>query len=301
MQYAGTDPWQPVPGAAAASRAPLLQQPPGFAAAAPVQLPQHFSLDGKSGGRGYEREFRIDSRSWGNHRALDLAAAPEAFLVWRDRALGYLCRESPDVRKLLVWAEAQTKEGLAAGMEDAAAEFGIADVGKIDYVLFEGIKLVVSDILLTRARACEGHGVELWRRLHSEWKGSAPQLKHANARRFQDPARCTSVAGLWEALPAWERLGEEVEAAGMSMPEWMCSSALEKLLPAGMLDTLVGRPEVATYADKLRWVKSQMEHTRGVVQAKAAAAAHHGGRKDMDVSWPAPTAPLRPSGPWPTR
>ena len=74
---------------------------PGSAWAAPMQLPQHFSLahddgkgggrgyeDGKGGGRGYEREFRIDGRSWGNHRALDLASAPEVFLVWRDRALG---------------------------------------------------------------------------------------------------------------------------------------------------------------------------------------------------------------------
>ena len=154
---------------------PLLQQPPGFvqAAAAAAAPAQHFGIGSPQGkGSGREpRDFRVDSRSWGNHRALDLAAAPEAFLTWRDRALGFLCRESPDVRRLLVWAEAQTKEGLESGMEDAAAEFGVVDVDKVDYVLFEGIKHVVSDLLLTRARACEGHGVELWRRLHCEWRG----------------------------------------------------------------------------------------------------------------------------------
>ena len=45
--------------------------------------------------------------------------------------------------------------------------------------LFEGIKCVIHDSLLVRARPCASSGFELWRRLHSEWEGSAPQLKHA--------------------------------------------------------------------------------------------------------------------------
>ena len=36
------------------------------------------------------REFKVDHRSWGDNRRPDLVAAPDAYLVWRDRALGHL-------------------------------------------------------------------------------------------------------------------------------------------------------------------------------------------------------------------
>jgi hypothetical protein len=148
-----------------------------------------------------------------------------------------------------------------------------------DCVLFEAVKHIIADSLLTRARACDGRGTELWRRLHCEWQGSAPQLKHAKARKYQEPARCATVAGLWEALPEWERLGEEVRAAGLEMPEWMRRAALEKLVPTEMLTTLISRPELDTYSTRVHWVKAQMEHQRGSSQARAVTG-HAAGRRD---------------------
>ena len=44
----------------------------------------------------------------------------------------------------------------------------------------------------------------------------------------------------------WERLGDEVESSGLALPEWTRISALHKLLPATMLETLVSRHEIAT-------------------------------------------------------
>ena len=89
--------------------------------------------------------------------------------------------------------------------------------------------------------------------MHSEWEGSAPQLKHAKARKYQDPVRCPGIAALWEALPEWERLGEEVKASGFDMPDWVRISALEKLVPTDLLGSLVGRPELDTYGKKVHW------------------------------------------------
>ena len=143
---------------------------------------------------------------------------------------------------------------------------------------------MVTDPFLTLSRACEGRGVELWRRIHCEWKGSAPQLKHANAGLYIDPVRLHDAAALWEGLVEWERLGDEVESSGLALPEWTRITSLHKLIPATMLETLVSRPEIATYSEKVRWVRSQMEHTRGVTQAKAAASARHGRKDAMDVS-----------------
>ena len=121
----------------------------------------------------------------------------------------------------------------------------------VDYCLFEGIKYIIADSLLTRARACDGRGIELWRRLHCEWEGSAPRLKQAKARKYQDPARCTSTAVLWEAFPEWERLGEEIKSAGFDAPDWIRVSALEKIVPTDLLSTLVGRPELDSYSKKI--------------------------------------------------
>eukprot|EP00974_Lingulodinium_polyedra_P055991 5384586-Lingulodinium_polyedra.AAC.1 len=103
-----------------------------------------------------------------------------------------------------------------------AAASGVTEcVENISYVLFEAIKFIIHDNLLSRARACDGRGLELWRKLHSEWQGAAPQVVAAKAKRFQDPSRCSSVLQLWEALPAWEQLGAEVVAGGFPLPDWL--------------------------------------------------------------------------------
>jgi hypothetical protein len=216
-------------------------------------------------------EYRVDNRAWGDNRRLDLITQPEGYLIWRDRALGHLSRDRPDVKRLLVWGEKQSAETLAVELGTAAHSFGLLDLASVDYALFEGIKHIVADTLLGRARSCEERGIELWRRLHVEWEGTAPQLRHAKARKYQDPDRCKNVLVLWEALPAWEHLGEEIKAAGFEAPDWVKTSALEKLVPLDLLSVLVGRPELDTYARKLHWVRCQMEHARGASQARAVS------------------------------
>ena len=162
-----------------------------------------------------------------------------------------------------------------------AAGLNIDYVGLVDYTLFEGLKFTLADSLLSRARVCEGHGIELWRRLHCEWEGSAHQLKHAKARKYQDPDRCSTTAALREALPEWERLGEDIKSAGFDAPDWVRISALEKILPADLLNTLVSRPELDTYAKKRHWVKCQMEHARGSLQAQVMSGPAVGkGKRD---------------------
>jgi hypothetical protein len=265
------DPW--AAGAAAAA-------PDPWAAGRAAQSPEgqrHFDIGtpgDKGGGKGmypYPREMRIDARSWGDHKKLDVATSFEAFQVWKDRGLMFLSRERPDVRRLLTWAETQSKDGLEAELPAQAARFGISDLTAVEYATHDGIKVIILDSLLGRARNCVEKGCELWRSLCAEWSGAAPQLKQAKARRYQEPPRCKDVAELWSRLPAWERLGEEVKLSGLEVPEWMRNAALEKLLPAALLGTLVARPELATYAVRLTWVKTQMEHARGLAQATAYA------------------------------
>ncbi len=63
--------------------------------------------------------------------------------------------------------------------------------------------------------------------------------------------------------------GEEIKAAGFEAPDWVKTSALEKLVPMDLLSVLVGRPELDTYARKLHWARCQMEHAHGASQARA--------------------------------
>jgi hypothetical protein len=254
------DPWDHW----AAGRAQQQQQAP----------PQRFSV-GTPADTGYgaprPREFRIDARAWSNHKKLDVGTAFEGFQVWKDRAMTYISRERPDVRRLLMWAETQSKEDLAAQLTSQAAQLGMGDLDAVEYALHDGIKGILEDSLLGRARNCIECGCELWRSLCAEWHGAAPQLKQAKARRYQEPARCKDISELWSRLPAWERLGEEVKLAGLILPEWLCSVALEKLLPAALLATMIARSDLATCPQRVAWVKTQMEHARGIAQATAFA------------------------------
>jgi hypothetical protein len=107
--------------------------------------------------------FSIFNRDWGDNRRLDLVAAPEAFVTWRDRALGHLAKCRPDVRRMLIWAEKQTAPIDEMGEKAGAAETGVTDnPHEVSYVLFEGIKHLIADSLLCRARLCgDGRGLEL--------------------------------------------------------------------------------------------------------------------------------------------
>jgi hypothetical protein len=253
--------------------------PPHYSMASPPGFGGYGDSGGKGEGKGggYPRDLRINSRDWGDHKKLDVATTYDRFQVWKDRAMTHLSKERPDVRALLTWSDKQSQGELEATLGTAAASFGVTDLAAVEYAIHDGIKAIVLDSLLIRARNCAGRGFELWRALSAEWSGAAPQLRDARARSYQEPARCKDVGELWAKLPAWERLGEEVALSNLVLPEWMRNMALEKLLPTQLLSTLVSRTELVEYPVRLSWVKTQMEHARGVAQATAYG---HGSGKD---------------------
>ncbi len=258
--------------------------PPPDAWAAPAAAPQqsqqqpggepqrHSYMNTPGGDGGRPREMRLDARGWGsNQPKLDVGVAIDTFQVWKDRAMMFLSRERPDVRRLLTWAETQSKETLHDGLATQAAHLGIADLANVEYALHDGIKMTIMDSLLGRARICNERGCELWRSLCAEWSGAAPQLQMAKAKRFQYPAPCKNMLDLWSRLPQWERLGEEVELSGFPVPLWSKMVALDQLLPTQLADALTSRAstgsELKEFPARLAWVKVQMEHSRGIEQA----------------------------------
>ena len=304
--FARQDPWQnygPLRGGAAAFQphpqalqqpAPLLATPPGvpqqvpqsaMPLGSPAQLPQ--SVPWATGQQhqqqqpGPHRDFRIDSRGWSSHqKPLDAGVSAEAFQVWRERALVFLAQGRQDVRRLLTWAEGETAAEVLARATDQSQ---MPDFEKVNFALHGAIMGIIGDSLLGRARCSNEHGALLWRNLCTEWAGSAPQYRHAKAKQFQDPPRAKDMTALWAALPAWERLGEEVRTAGFDLPEWVKSAALEKLIPLELLRTLISRPELDSLNARLAWIRSQMEHARGSAQMLALAGGGRGKDASGDV------------------
>ena len=297
----GTDPWQSfmrvARGAAALPGAAGSAVPPAAASGGPMPWPPAATRDqtvlpqeaSRNQGGGGESRYRVENRNWGDNKKLDLLLTPEAYVTWRDRAMDHLAKERPDIRRLLAWAEKEnkaiTREDEARGAQKEGVFENIADVS---YVLFGAIKHIIHDNLLCRARVCgDGNGLELWRKLHSEWEGAAPQVITAKAKRFQDPVKCTTVLQLWERLPYWEQLGAEITTGGYPLPDWLRANSLEKLVPDDMLKIIVGRPELSAYTPKMEWIRAQIEHAKSVERAREVdgrGAAGKGKKEDsMDV------------------
>jgi hypothetical protein len=266
------DAWAQRPQAAAPPGVGCGASPQGWRQGPPhydISSPPGFGGGGGGKGGGFPRDLRINTRDWGDHRKLDPTTTFDGFQVWRDRAMTHLSKERPDVRALLMWAEKQSKDQLEAALGEHAARLGVVDLAAVEYAVHDGIKAIIFDTLLGRARNCVGRGCELWRALVAEWHGAAPQLRDAKARRYLEPPKCKDTNELWSQLSAWERLGEEVMLSDLQLPDWMRNVALEKLLPAQLLNTLVSRSELVGFSVRLAWVKTQMEHARGIAQAAA--------------------------------
>ena len=70
----------------------------------------------------------------------------------------FVSRERPDVRRLLAWATTQSKESLEDGLQAQAANFGVPDLAAVEYAIHDGIKMIILDNLLGRARNCVERG-----------------------------------------------------------------------------------------------------------------------------------------------
>ncbi len=99
---------------------PPFQGPPGMAGAGGGSAPHRFS---------------VINRDWGNNKTLDLVTQPEAFVTWRDRALGHLAKGRPDIRRLLTWAEKQV-----VPIDMLAEDAGALEVGMTENDAFQFIQ-----------------------------------------------------------------------------------------------------------------------------------------------------------------
>ena len=199
-----------------------------------------------------------------------------AYRIWRERALDHLSRDRhgatrSDVCNLLLWAERQSSELDRGAIQAGAREVSLdGNVENISTELLSAIRFIITDGAMQRFGArTSGGGLELWRRLHAEMQGAAPEVALAKAERFQQPDRAPTLAALWDRLAAWEALGLEVEAGGHKIEDWVRVCALKRLVTKELAEDLATRPECREYRSALAFVRSRLSHNRAITQAAA--------------------------------
>ena len=135
----------------------------------------------------------------GKDYRLDFKTTPLSFQAWQERAIGVLSGDRLDVRKLLDWAAQCNTPIDAVAAEESARSVGLYyedKVTDINIKLLDGIQGMIDDSLMSRSGNCgEGYGLELWRSLQAEWKGTGNQVLFARYRAFS-----TTIDQLWESL-----------------------------------------------------------------------------------------------------
>ena len=127
-----------------------------------------------------------------------------------------------DIHSLLLWAERQPRELSWWDAQAAAADLHITEgVRDVAATLYFAITFILDNEVCNRYQHSPyGEGLELWRRICADMRGSAPEVVMANAERYTQPTKARNVAALWHQLNAWESLGIEVEASGLRIEDW---------------------------------------------------------------------------------
>ena len=90
---------------------------------------------------------------------------------------------------------------------------------------------MLADLFFSRTLiAASEDGLTLWRRFNAEWGRNAPQVVVAKWRRGNDSPRCATTLKLWETLPLWEQLDDDIALGGLAIPYLLNAQALEKLV-----------------------------------------------------------------------
>ena len=147
----------------------------------------------------------MDPKRWADHRKLDLDLDMKlaGFVAWRDRALRLLGSRTP----------ARTQVVAVGGISEPPHQLRDLRVTQHDHVRFT-VEPRTSVRGRSRAR------VGLWRKLHAEWRGSAPQVIPAKAMKYQDPNAAvgsTAILGaIWEGMSHLRGSSTEARQAGAS-------------------------------------------------------------------------------------
>ena len=165
----------------------------------------------------------------------------------------------PDVRRLLDWAVSCKTPIDASAAQKGALQAELCqwdDVTGVSVTLLDTMMHMIADSLIHDTKICgEGHGFELWRSFNARWHGRSDQVLQATLRAYITPTRWSTPLQLWETLPSWEQKAAELALANQPVSEMLKAQALLDVVPDSLRRDITGRPELAAYEPRLRFVK----------------------------------------------
>ena len=221
---------------------------------------------------GAHEKFEIDYKKWPKeHPRLDLR--PASFQAWHLRAVRWLGGGLTEVENLLELVVKEPAEISATREVELAQSVGLVfPISVVSRAIADAIVYTGTDEVAHLAQSLGlGRGLELYRHLHAEYKGSGDLLAQQRVARLIAPQRCGNSGALRQALIDMRELIREVELAGHPLSDLQRVMALKGLLPLPMLHDLENLEDrlYPTYREKEAWVRKRVEneHVRDLLAA----------------------------------
>ena len=115
-----------------------------------------------------------------------------------------------------------------------------------------------------------GNGLELWRQMYHEFKGTGAMTKNLGRRRLHNFGRCNDLAKLSQHLDEWQNQLDEFGAELLQCPEQL-RSMIDEVIPEAIETELLDHDDVITYSDVIGFCNKRTYHLKQKTLARAAS------------------------------
>ena len=186
------------------------------------------------------------------------------FQLWCDRMVDHLCRATQRWRFLMDYASKCrvpfTKQWLLETNVDGINAWDLSTI--LEAFLVDWFPKAMYRRRVPLAGGEHGNGLEMWRRLHNEYKGDDDAIEFGGVRRLQEFARCNDLKLLPSHLDDWLEVlstyGSELEHC----PK-LLRSMVFSIIPKTFEDDLLTKPEFTrSYHDIIKWCRQKCQILR---------------------------------------
>ena len=150
------------------------------------------------------------------------------------QAEGFLSDGRPEITELL---ENAITAGVPITRDVERAMVSSMDIPWVSSQIFNGLLQITAGSVMERLalQVGKGHGLEVWRLIHAEWRSKAPQVMETYRVAFENPVKCKTETEVRTRLAQWMHYGKEYELhSGFKFAEQQKIWALRKFLPDNM-------------------------------------------------------------------
>ena len=229
---------------------------------------------------------------------------PEDYKLWHDRMVDHFCRSTQRYRQLLEYVETTLaplrREFLLGTNVDGINAWDISTM--VEAFLVDWFPRNMYNRRKQLSGGEQGNGLEMWRRLYTQYQGGADAVEYGGIQRLQEFPRYPSkdLSRLSDHMDDWldvlSQYGHELEHC----PRMLRAMAL-KLLPRELEDEAMEKSAVLglfTYNDVIEWARNKTTLLRQKELSelhRKPVISHIKGLKHEEPEEPVPVPPPPPA------